>query len=574
MALARFVRFIPYKRYSVRLVVVSLFASVGLIAAQLGSAATLVISQEAEAGQIAGAADEFADGAASGALAVKFGQAGPASWPSAPPALVCGNASVLDQGPAAAPAGAIAVPAGDNSGIDFGRDDTTYWFAPGVHTLGTDEYAQIAPGNGSTYVGAPGAILDGQGLNRYAFTQKASDVTIRFLTIRNFNAPRDEGVVNHDAGPDWTIEYSTISGNKGAGLMAGSGNLYRYNCMKDNGQYAINACCGTDSAAGDIQGWTLDHNEIVGNNTDDWEARIEGCGCTGGVKFWLNKDVTVTNNYVHHNKGTGLWLDNNNRGFIIENNYVSDNEGMAIFVEAGYDFRIRYNNLVRNTWATGRDFAARQDGFPTGAIYVSESGSPNGYGIRFVPSVISHNNFDNNWGGVAMWENSDRYSGSSAHTHVSGTIKIGSLYDDAACDGPDDTIPASVDDKYKCRWSTENVIVENNVFRIDKTAIGQGCAGADYCGINGIFSNYSSYPPFPGMTIPWRITYQQGNVFRNNTYKGDWKFAGWETSAPGGGRVTWADWRAPAPAVPADTTGYDPPRTFGQDAGSTYTATP
>jgi parallel beta-helix repeat protein len=487
------------------------------------------------------------------------------SWPSTPPAQICGN-SILNGGPTSAPSGAITVPAGNNSSVNFQLDNKTYWFAPGTHTLGTDQFDQIIPGDNSTFVGAPGAILDGQNLNNYAFTGKSSPVYIRYLTIKNFKAPRDEGVVNHDAGTGWRVEYNTITNNKGAGLMAGSDNVYSYNCIKDNGQYAINACCGGDTDATDIQNWTLDHNELVGNNTDDWENQIEGCGCTGGVKFWLNKNVTVTNNWVHHNKGAGLWLDNNNRGFIIENNYINDNDAQAIFAEAGYDFRIRYNNIVRNAITEGRSFATRSDPFPIGAIYISESGSPSGYGMRFNPAVISNNNFQDNWGGVNLWENPDRYSGSSAHTHVSGTIKIGTLYDDAACDGSSDTIPGSVTDKFRCRWSTENVIVENNDFRIDKAAIGGNCTvGSTYCGVNGIFSGYGTYPEFGAFVIPWRITFQQGNIFRNNHYYGDWKFAGWETN----NRTSWNNWRAAAPSVPANKTTYSPPSTFGQDAGST-----
>jgi parallel beta-helix repeat protein len=512
------------------------------------------------------------DDTSSGGKVIAFGTAPPpstGSWPAQPPAQICGNNAVLGGGPVSAPAGAITVPAGNNSSMDLEQNNKTYWFAPGVHTLGAGQYAQIAPGTGSTYVGAPGAIIDGQGLNNYAFTQKATGVVIRYLTIRNFNAPRDEGVVNHDAGVGWTIEYNTITNNKGAGLMGGKDNVYRYNCIKDNGQYAINSCCGDDSATTDIQNFVVDHNEMSGNNTDDWESKVDGCGCTGAVKFWLNKDVTVTNNWVHNNRGPGFWLDNNNRNFVVENNYINDNDSQAIFVEAGYDARIRFNNIKNNAIVEGRKFRNSNDPFPITAIYVSESGAPAGYGLKTVPMVISNNNFENNWGGVALWENADRYSGSSAHTHVSGTLKVGTLYDDAACDGPNDTIPSSVGDKFKCRWSTENVIVENNDFRIDKNAIGAGCAGANYCGISGIFANVGSYPEFSGYTIPWRITFQQGNIFRNNHYYGDWRFVGFQTTNPDGSRVTWQEWTAPAPSVPNAFTDANRPNTFGQDAGST-----
>ena len=86
------------------------------------------------------------------------------SWPSSPPAKICGNTSLLS-GPATAPAGAIIVPAGDNSSLDLGQAGKTYWFAPGVHTLGAGQYDQIIPSDNSTYIGGPGAILDGQGKN-------------------------------------------------------------------------------------------------------------------------------------------------------------------------------------------------------------------------------------------------------------------------------------------------------------------------------------------------------------------------------------------------------------------------
>ena len=83
----------------------------------------------------------------------------------------------------------MSVPAGNNAGVNFGQANTTYWFAPGTHTLGTGQFAQIIPGNGSTFVGAPGAVIDGQGLNNYAFTQHATNVTIRYLTVRGFRPP-------------------------------------------------------------------------------------------------------------------------------------------------------------------------------------------------------------------------------------------------------------------------------------------------------------------------------------------------------------------------------------------------
>src|SRR5271163_1697262 len=107
--------------------------------------------------------------AASGPTPFEALQASASSAPSSPPITVCGNASLLS-GPATAPAGAVTVPAGDNAALFDSTLESgqTYWFAPGTHTLGWDEFDQIDAADDDTLVGAPGAILDGQDMNDFA----------------------------------------------------------------------------------------------------------------------------------------------------------------------------------------------------------------------------------------------------------------------------------------------------------------------------------------------------------------------------------------------------------------------
>ena len=71
--------------------------------------------------------------------------------------------------------------------------DRTYWFAAGVHTLGTDEFSQIVPSTGDSFIGAAGAVLDGQDLNRSAFDGEASSVTIKYLAIEHLIHPTVKG---------------------------------------------------------------------------------------------------------------------------------------------------------------------------------------------------------------------------------------------------------------------------------------------------------------------------------------------------------------------------------------------
>ena len=132
--------------------------------------------------------------------------------------------------------------------------------------------------------------------------------------------------------------------------------------------------------------WSCDDNEISGNNTDDWEKRREGCGCTGGGKFWETDGAKVTNNYVHDNKGVGLWADSNNVGFRFEGNYISGNDAEGIMYETSYNAAIVNNTFVRNALDKG----PTNPEFPASAIYLSESGSDERvdgpYGKTFIVS--------------------------------------------------------------------------------------------------------------------------------------------------------------------------------------------
>ena len=250
---------------------------------------------------------------------------------------------------------------------------TTYWLSPGIHRLGKGIYDQVVPHPGDTFVGAPGAILDGQDTNRYAFGGNAADVTIKslihLLTVQNFGSTGDnnnEGVVNHDSAEGWRVDSSTIQKNAGAGVMLGSRNQLTGNCLRDNGQYGFSAY-----HADGVTDVVLDGNEISGNNTDDWEDRQPGCGCTGGGKFWETNGARISGNYVHDNRGVGLWADSNNVGFRFEGNYIASNDAEGIMYETSYNAVIVDNTFVRNALVKG----PTNPKFPASAIYLSESGS-------------------------------------------------------------------------------------------------------------------------------------------------------------------------------------------------------
>jgi parallel beta-helix repeat protein len=513
-----------------------------------------------------------------------------ASGPTAPPIGVCGNSGLLD-GPATAPAGAVTVAAGDDSGVDFTQPDTTYWFAPGTHYLGSGEYTQIEPGDGATFTGGPGAVISGTDSsvsgyvqNNYAFTQTATDVTIEYLTIENFSPPGGEGAVDHDSGDGWTIGHDTITGNApGAGMMIGSDTTVEDNCLTENGEYGFNAYLNPSdpSASSVTQGpknITVSDNEISYNDTCNWEqdpgfpitspagcsgaGQFDGCGCSGGGKFWQAQNVTVSDNYVHGNYDTGLWMDTDNDGFDVQGNYISSNFAEGIIYEISYNALIQDNTFLDNAWGEGPELG----GFPDSAVYISESGgdsrAPNSFGYATLD--VENNTFTDNWGGVVLWENSNRYCGDGsdgACTLVDPAVATLTSCP-AALSNSSENQPGDSPDYYDlCRWKTQNVTVSGNVFNLNPGDIGSDCTVDNYCGFNALFSEYGSTEPWTAWVVPENISDHQNNVFAGNTYNGPWNFVGFNQ----GDVVTWSQWTAGFEDDNGSGDTFNP-----QDAGSTY----
>lgn len=469
--------------------------------------------------------------------------------PTTAPVSVCANPV---PGPATAPVGSVVVDPAVASDLSTKTDaspaGTTFWLAPGTHTLGTGQFNQIAPKDGDSYIGAPGAILDGKGVNLYAFTQHASNVTIKYLTVQGFVSPRDQGVVNHDSGNGWVIADNVFRNNKGGALMAGANQQVLRNCLKDNGQYAMNAW----QAAGGITGLVVDGNEIVGNNTDDWETQVPGCGCTGGIKFWAVNGADVRNNWVHGNHGSGLWADTADNDFLIENNVIEDNDAAGVFYEISYNMTLRNNLIRRNAWAQGKQFSDRNDSFPIGSIYLSEAGGEPRVPARTSKVEIYGNTFVDNWGGVTGWENADRFCNSPNNTSGSYCTSLGVAT--ASCVQPGIASAPLYSD---CRWKTQNVDVHDNTFSVDPATV-PGCVPSNRCARSAIVANYGSSPawsPYQGSVVADAISGAQNNRFHDNTYTGPWNFEIHDPAHP----VDVAGWRA-AP--------------WSQDIGSTFSAAP
>ncbi|MFE0652968.1 right-handed parallel beta-helix repeat-containing protein [Streptomyces sp. NPDC059534] len=457
------------------------------------------------------------------------------------PARVCARPSA---GPVKAPPGAVTVDPGVVGDLAAKTESspahTTFWLRPGRHRLEPDAYAQVVPKEGNRYLGAPGAVLDGGRTNQYAFGGTARDVTIRHLTVQRFAAPNNEGVVNHDMADGWVIEHAKIQYNSGAGLMAGARQQVRASCLRDNGQYGMNAYKTGDS----IKGLVVEGNEVVGNNTDDWERRQPGCGCTAGIKFWAVDGADVRGNWVHDNRGAGLWADTNNNDFRIEDNVLEANDGAALIYETSYNAVIRDNTIRRNNWVEGRGAAKTGDDFPYATVYVSESGGEPRVPARTDRIEIHRNLLEDNWSGITLWENADRYCNSPANTSTDYCTLL--VKDTGRCAPPAiATAPLYAD----CRWRTQRVDIHGNRFTLDKSVV--DCTVM--CDRMAVLADSGAPPegsPYRGDRVAAAITHEQHNRWHDNVYVGPWTFVAHDP----GRKLDFAQWQG-AP--------------YRQDAGST-----
>jgi hypothetical protein len=444
----------------------------------------------------------------------------------------------------------VTVPAGDNSALSFNGSNTTYYFAPGLHTLGTGQYNQIGMGSNDWYVGeysaGSGATVSGQYDNNYAFTAPAGDTDwLEYVTVEDFTGAYAVGESNvTGAASNQTVDYDTVEYNyPGSGVELGTNSVAEHDCLTDNGDYGLQAFSQYDVSAltGGPYNVSVEDNEISYNDQCNYEAvpasyfpgsvpshcgsvGYNGCGCAGGAHFWNVDGSNFSANYVHNNYDVASWWDTDNNGETIEGNYYSANFGSAVDIEISYNALIEGNSFVDNGWGAGACGAASGNPCYTGgnlapAIYISESGGnpavvghANGIGTI----TISGDDFANNWDGVLLYQSSNRFCsspdntstgfctlvpGSTADWSETGSAPSSTYYaNDSAGSGgcgQSDLTGASSSgnpDYYdNCLWKTQDVSVTDDTFSFDAAEIpGCSASSASPCGENGLASQVAS----------------------------------------------------------------------------------
>ena len=514
------------------------------------------------------------------------------------------------------------------------RPNTVYYLLPGEHIGALSANVNDSFVGGLSH-GIVTVLTGNYSAIRWAIDSNSSNgdqtgVTIEYLTIEKFQPYGNAGAINQDSNTAWTVQYNTITLNvPGAGVILGADNILRDNCITLNGQYGFTSTntnpWGADPLTGGPYNVTVAGNEISYNDTCDFEGLLDNpaigwskydpvpaqyrngeCGTVtpdgdqGGFKLWQTDGVTIENNYIHNNWGPGAWADTNNANTTYTGNAITDNDGPAVIEEISYNFSITGNYIAGNGWAEGLG----NRGFPTPAIYISESGSDTTFGgVPSCPkalcpgqesyptrSVIQKNTIVDNGGSVFLWQSSDRYCSDGidgvctlvdggrsgpftlsgcksalSSASVSTTTYVGKITGSPAQDWWDG-----------CLWKTANVSVTDNVIDFNPAAIPY-CNHSDWpaCGAGGMFSEYGSPPnDEPGWVVPTQLTFFQNNSWSDNNYNGPSTFYAWDQGNDGN-PVSWADWtgsvsrgnKCSSSSERLDGYCTGP---FGQDSGSTY----
>jgi hypothetical protein len=331
------------------------------------------------------------------------------------------------------PRGVILHP-GDNiqAAVDSHAAGTKFYLTAGVYAR-----QHVVAKDGDSFVGAKGAIMDGQNATRRAFDGSADNVVIRNLEIKNYTAGFQDAPIYAVNGSGWSILNNNIHDNAGVGLLFKDNILVRFNQINHNREMGF----GSDGGVG-IR--VLD-NEVAQNNYANQFSGDED----GGSKLWATSGAIISHNYVHDNHGPGLWDDFNNNNITYSYNKVENNYAMGIYHEIGYNASITSNWVTGNgipnsLWAQGWMWNA--------GIEIAASGGVNG-------------------GKVSIGNN---YVKSSASGNGIGLIQQDRTNSDASM-GP---------------WDVQNVDVHDNL--IDLT-VGGAVGGVQDLGSNAIFDSRNNH---------------------------------------------------------------------------------
>ena len=275
--------------------------------------------------------------------------------------------------------------------VNANANGTTFCLKAGTYT---NQF--IVPKTGNKFIGAKGAILQGDGSGKRAFEGSAANVTIQNLVIKGYAAGGQNAAVWAADGASWIVLQNEIAYNGAIAVTVGSGTQVRGNNLHHNGQAGFGSRLNTLPNHLPV---VFDSNEIAYNN---YQRAFESGWEAGGGKLAYSNNAVFKHNYSHHNVGPGLWTDIDNYATEYAFNRVENNTNGGIFHEISYNASIHDNYIARNSTEDG--------GWLWNAeIQISSSGGVNGGKIEIFRNTVITGSLSNGIGVMQQTRGSGKY---------------------------------------------------------------------------------------------------------------------------------------------------------------------
>ena len=189
---------------------------------------------------------------------------------------------------------------------------------------------------------------------RRSFTGSAKNVSFKNFSVINTASEGNMGTIDPGSGgTGWLLDHMDMRHNHGYGTGPGTDGDYtiRFSRVHENGQ---------DGLGGDGAGVVATDNEVFQNSYAGWDKVWDA-----GNKMGHTVNALVARNYVHDERGVGLWCDINCVNATYADNYVKNAAAGGIMFEISCGSSI-HDNVVVNSGTDQADLA-------NASIFISNS---------------------------------------------------------------------------------------------------------------------------------------------------------------------------------------------------------
>jgi len=186
-----------------------------------------------------------------------------------------------------------------------------------------------------------GGKIDGEWIRTYGFVVGANDVTIEGFAVTGTTNPAQDGAVRVRNASRFTLRAASIHHTGGAciSIKGGSGHRILDSELAYCEQQGFHLASVSDTV---VARNTIHHNNPNRVYDSSWEA---GAGKAAGAS-----GLVFESNEVYSNLGPGLWCDLDCRNVTFSNNRIHHNEKAGIFFEISDGALITGNQVWDNGW--------------------------------------------------------------------------------------------------------------------------------------------------------------------------------------------------------------------------------